>query len=278
MENKLLKLLLSLLIISFSINSYAVQYTLKLKNWKSPKVVDIKRHNNKEFVYKLNNKIYKVAYKKVECMKVISKTDEKFKKVLIIKENNKIVYKIGHIIYQDRNKITIQISETKGLEKIKVGQVLDIVNEEDFIKEEKKSNNRALVLSFLYPGLGQFYTYGKIRSGILFSTSFTLMWATGTFCFFLTKNYWKEYEKSKFAEENYYNKYRVHYYLTAVSFGISGIIYIWNVLDAYFRFKTKYNLNNDNNKLSVNKFSFNMTFIPDLNNSLITKLSINYHF
>lgn len=165
--------------------------------------------------------------------------DASFKRVIMTTD---MEYYEGYIIYQDRNKITVQIGD--GIKSIQVKQIRDIINANDFFIEKNKSAYGALWRSALYPGVGQLYTSNRMIYGVTYMAFFSLSMVSGVYFYTSGQNYYDQYKKSKYKDTASYKKYYTFTGIAYVSFFSAICIYVWNVFDAYIFFTYKYDVLN----------------------------------
>lgn len=210
---------------------------MKLKEWKENCVVKVERFDRERVVFFLNNKKIIKNIEDVEYIKIVSPSDVKFKKVILLNELRNKFYR-GRVVYQDREKISIEIDG--GLKSIIIPAVKDIIDEKEFNTENSKTPLTALKWSALYPGIGQFYTYNKPLPGVLFATSFLLGWVSSIYFWRASENSYNSYKSSRYMNQKKYKEYEFNYYMMIDTFLFAAIIYVWNLFDAYFTFDQKY--------------------------------------
>lgn len=242
MENKY-KIIIGFLILFFFNNIALTQnitkYKIKLKNWKEEEILDVVSLSKEKIVYLKNNKNIEVKLEDLEYAKTIGSGENTLKRVIIVTQP-KGTYYTGQIVYQDRNKISIEV--LGDLKNINISNILNIIEEEEFIKESTKSKWKALIWSSLYPGMGQLYTYDRNFAGITFATLFTAGAIGSWYTWSESQKYYQRYQDSRYKEEEHYNKYNNYYQLTNICIALTVIIYIGNIIDVLINFDSKYGI------------------------------------
>jgi len=238
-NNSIKGIILSLIFfLSYSIG-YAnpKHYILKLKTWTKEQTVIVYNLQKEKIIYEVDNKKYSITYEDIEYIKATPNKYSAFDTIIILIQPENVYYE-GQIIYQDREKISIYVKG--GLKHLALNNIKSIVDKETFYIERSKTKWIALSWSLLYPGLGQFYTYDRTWTGILYTSLFTLSTFSSILFWQLSEYDYNLFQESKYQYLSHYNNYYTKWIIMWTSIGISTAIYIWNIVDALIFFKSKF--------------------------------------
>jgi len=266
-----MKIILTVLLLFSLTTVFATQSSatseIKLKNSKESIFVVIVGLSKNTITYiDPSGKNVDVSNDDIDYIKNVDKNDTKFKKTVIL-TNYK--YYSGSILYQDREKISLQIGD--DLKSIKNEDIVDIVSENDFKEEASRSRWKAVGLSSLFPGTGQFYS-NRYTVGMIYGLSFIGSSSFTAYFYVDAQKKWKDYKISNYRNMNTYKKYKQDMYMFYGGASLSGAIYLWNIIDSCIFFKYKYEVLNVPD--STKKIDVSLNQI----NSSEYSFAINYHF
>ena len=243
------KLFCLLFVISISSVLYAENATyseLKLKDSSSAIKIKVVTINKESLVYiDANNITQTVSNDQIDYIKNIDKNDSKFKKAIIL--TNKSYY-VGMIVYQDRQKISLEIAG--DLKSFKNENVLDVVNYEDFKDEQSRSYLKAMGFSVLFPGAGQFYS-NRYTSGVVFGSIALLEGLATVYFYYDALSNWNKYKAGNYKSNATYNSYKMSVIYCNASAFLLATAYIYSIIDAGANFSYKYDILNNPPKSGI---------------------------
>lgn len=95
-----------------------------------------------------------------------------------------------------------------------------------------------ILLSVLFPGLGQFYSGQKIK-GAIFAGTTILTITLSAIMYNIANQTYEDYKATGNPYDPLYDDYLSQITMTNVFLGLTGAIWAFNIIDAYFGVKTK---------------------------------------
>lgn len=247
------KLLITIILLLSAHTVFAANFSeLTTKQSAKPLKVIVVSITKETLTYKVSETSDAIEIPVSDIVSLNNLTSSRIKKTIIL--TNKTYY-TGVILYQDRNKISIEVQG--NVNSFNNEDIIDMVSEQDFRNEQNRSKWKAAGFSCLFPGAGQVYS-NRYWSAFAFGSAFLTASALSVYSYYSSKTYWDKYEQSNYRNRNQYNKYKKRMQISQASlvcaFGVYGI----NIIEAYTNFKYKYDALNAQS-VTPNTTTFSLT-------------------